>query len=390
MEARSRKAPATAAAQGPGRLEPETCELAPELVAEPFRPARLDVVAVEPVELLGVEGGGGPVHGSDFEELEELGAREDLLVSMRPAKPGEMVEHGLGEIAVVAETRDRYRPMALRKPLAVAAEDHGDVGVGGKLAPQGAEDVDLPGGVVDMVVTPDDVGHGHVQVVDHHGEVVGREAVRPHDDEVVELVVANDHPPPDEVVNDRLAVARGPEPDGGGLRARLRPVPAVSVVARLLAARELPGPEPLEPFLRAIAAVGPARREQRLDGRLVPLRAFALVPGTFVPVETEPLKSVENALDRLARRALPVRVLDAQDELPTVAPGVEPAEERGARASHVEKPGRARGESGTDGHREILPRNASPARAARTTRPRRADPLEGKSPTAYNSRPAGD
>ena len=56
----------------------------------------------------------------------------------------------------------------------------------------------------------------------------------------------------------------------GGLRARLRPVPAVPVVARLLAARELPGPEPLEPLLRAVAAVGPARREQRLDGRFVP------------------------------------------------------------------------------------------------------------------------
>ena len=164
----------------------------------------------------------------------------------------------------------------------------------------------------------------------------------------------------------------------GGGGAGLRPVPAAPVVAGLLAAGELPGPEPLEPLLRAVAPVRPAGGEQGFDGRLVPRHALALVERSLVPVETEPCEPVEDALDRFERRALPVGILDPEDELPAVAPGVEPAEERGARASHVQEPGGARGESGTDGHRGILARNGAPARTPNAAR--RGAPVAGRSP----------
>ena len=49
----------------------------------------------------------------------------------------------------------------------------------------------------------------------------------------------------------------------------------------------------------------------------------------------------------------PVGVLDAKHEAPAMAPGEEPAEERGARAADVQVSGRARSEAGAYLHRPL-------------------------------------
>ena len=51
------------------------------------------------------------------------------------------------------------------------------------------EHVHLPRGVVEVIIATDDVRDAHVEVIDHHAEVVGRRAVGARDDEVIELGV---------------------------------------------------------------------------------------------------------------------------------------------------------------------------------------------------------
>src|SRR5262249_34287279 len=60
--------------------------------------------------------------------------------------------------------------------------------------------------------------------------------------------------------------------------------------------------------------------------------------GAFVPVDAEPFEAIENRLQRLGTIALGVRVIDAQDELSAMFPGVEPVEQRGAYAADVQVP----------------------------------------------------
>ena len=59
----------------------------------------------------------------------------------------------------------------------------------GKFGSQGLIDQDLPGGIGNMIVPPDDMGNGHGDVIHHHCEVIGGDAIGPHDDQVVQFGV---------------------------------------------------------------------------------------------------------------------------------------------------------------------------------------------------------
>ena len=67
-----------------------------------------------------------------------------------------------------------------------------------------------------MVVAADDVGDAHVVIVDHHRQHVGRGAVRPQQDEIVELGIGHRDPALDEVLDHRFALARGLQADDEG------------------------------------------------------------------------------------------------------------------------------------------------------------------------------
>ena len=93
----------------------------------------------------------------------------------------------------------------------------------GRLGPaHRADDRQLAEGVVEMVVAADDVGDAHVMVVDHHRQHVGRRAVGAQQDEIVELGVLDRDPALDQVVDHRLALARGLEADDEGRAGLLR------------------------------------------------------------------------------------------------------------------------------------------------------------------------
>ena len=68
--------------------------------------------------------------------------------------------------------------MALRELGAVGPVNERDVRHHRNIPAEGRIDLGLAGGVGEMIVAANDVGHRHVVVVDHDREHVGRIAVR--------------------------------------------------------------------------------------------------------------------------------------------------------------------------------------------------------------------
>ena len=196
------------------------------------------------------------------------------------------------------------------------------------------------------------MGDVHVEVVDDHREVVGGRAIRARDDEIVEFLVAEAEPTTDEIVEHHIAVIGIAEPDDrlDAGRGRSAALAAVTVVARFLLVLQLLGAQRVDALSRAVAAVGGTRGEHAVDDLGVALEALRLVVGTLVVVELQPRHAVENGVDRLLGRTLPVGVLDAQHEAAAVTTRVEPAEQRRACATDVQIPRRTRGKTGTDLH----------------------------------------
>ncbi len=75
-------------------------------------------------------------------------------------------------------------------------------------------DLQLSESIIQMVIAADDMGAAHIHVVDHHGEHVGRCAVGPQEDEIVNFLIADPDPPLHGVFDHGLAAGRGLDTDG--------------------------------------------------------------------------------------------------------------------------------------------------------------------------------
>ncbi len=227
------------------------------------RGQRLQVMLVQPQKFLGIDARRGAMDVGHIEKRGHLGETEDLLVAMGPSKPHQIVQEGLGQIAFVAILHDAHGAMTLREPRAVFSENHRDVRVDRQGRVEGAQDVDLPWRVVQVIVAADDMGDAHVHVIDDDGEVVGGRAVGAGDDEIVEFIVGEDDASLDGIVDHDTPVERILEADD-----RLtyvcgrRPVAAAPVIARLFLAGLLCGTAFRKLLLGAGAVIGVSLREQ--------------------------------------------------------------------------------------------------------------------------------
>ena len=314
------------------------------------RVAVLDVLLIEPEQFLRIECGRSPVDVADVEQLDHLVDAEDLLIAVRPAEPHQIVEQGLGQIAVLPVLHDADRAVALGEPLAVRAQNHGHVGILRRLPAQRLHDVDLTRRVVEVVVAANHVRDPHVVIVHDHGQVVGGGTVAAGDDEIVELPVVEHHLSAHQILDHHLALLRIAETDHEGRvrRGRLGTGAAMPVVARLLLARHLRLAQRLEPFLRAIAAIGMAALEQRLDHLPIAIEPVRLIEGAFVVFEAQPGHALENGVDRLRGGTFEIGVLDAQHETPPVPARMKPGKECGSGAPDVQVARGTRSETGLD------------------------------------------
>src|SRR4051794_15948579 len=85
----------------------------------------------------------------------------------------------------------------------------------------------------------------------------------------------------------------------------------------------------------------------------VPRPELRLVIFMPVPLEAEPAHAVEDRRNRVIGRARPVGVLDPQQELAATVTGIEPVEQRSARATDMQISGRRGREAGDDRPRRI-------------------------------------
>ena len=296
----------------------------------------MEHLGVEPIELVPVEAGSGPVHAIEIEHRCRFGQAEALLHALRrrPAEQGHVVGQGLGHVAHAAEIAHGGHAIALGKLAALLVEDQGGVGEQWGGGAEGLVEQQLLGRVGDVVLAADHVADGHGGVIDHDHKVVegisdpvGRGAPGNHH-VAPQIGTGPAHLPPNEVVPNDGGVVVDAEAHRGfaalgneGLLLLGAEVAVAVVVARrqvtgclLLAHRR-------ELRFGGVAAVGAAGGEQLCDGQTVLGDAGALDHRLPIPLEAQPLKAFENVGRVFVLAAFAVGVLDAEEKLAAVAPG---------------------------------------------------------------------
>ena len=154
----------------------------------------------------------------------------------------------------------------------------------------------------------------------------------------------------DLVVDHRLAVARGLDAHhgfyAGGRLGGIAVAPA-AIIARRTALGAGPFAHLGQLFLAGVAMIGFALFQQLEGDRAVAVGALILRDRFVVPGETEPGQAFQNGVAGGVGRTFAVRVLDAQQHLAARMAGIEPVEERGARAANVQVAG-GRGREASD------------------------------------------
>ena len=314
----------------------------------------IDVLGINPIKLLGVEG--RRVLG-DAVERELAGqdiARDDRgLAVERPAEQRQIVDEGVGQVTGVAVLLHRGGAVALGELFAVGTQDHGDVGERGHGRAEGLVDHDLTRGVGQVVVAADDMGDLHHGVVDDSREVVRGRAIGAEDDKVVELLGIEGHLAVDGIVDNDVAAVLGHldakdvglaglDATAGLLGIKIAATALIALEGVLALLRGLA--VGVELLLGAEAGIGLALVPKLLGGLLVQVQALGLGVGakiaahlgTLVPVQAQPTHGAQDDLRVLVGRAGGIGVVDAQDERAAVCTGESPVIDSGAGAADVQ------------------------------------------------------
>ena len=296
-------------------FQPSSHQLRPQHCGEACVVRQQHVLLVQPSELVRINRRRRLIHILDVEEFHQFREREQFLVAMGPTEPRQIVQQRLRQEAIAVILQHAHRAVALGKLGAVRAENHGQMRVDGHLpalAYHGAQHIQLTRRVVQVVVTANDMGDGHVVVVHYHAEVVGGVTVRALDDEVVQFLVLEHHAAVDSVFDHHLALVRVLEAHYGRNTGHRRlAVTAAAIVARLVATGLLLRAHGVELFFRAIAVVGLVRAQPVRDDFAITVIALRLVERAFVGVQAEPGHAFQNDAHGFVRGSLPVRILDA-------------------------------------------------------------------------------
>ena len=159
------------------------------------------VLAVHPLQLLRIEDRRLFLQPVGREQLDHLFERHHLAISPgRPAEEREEIDHRARQDPLVAVIADRGRPVSLAQLLAVEPVNHRDVRELRQLGAERAVEQDLLGRVGDVIVATHNERDAHGDVVGHDRHVVDRGAIRPQDDEVIDVLVGEGDRAVDEIV----------------------------------------------------------------------------------------------------------------------------------------------------------------------------------------------
>ncbi len=219
-----------------------------------------------------------------------------------------------------------------------------------------------------MFVGSHDMRDLHLNVVDGAREVIKRRAVGAHDHEVADLVCRELDVSFNQVVQDEFPTKRYLEANCEGIAGRLMAgdgVGALELAAKTVGPLFAVGRGLVGGPLRVGAVVaidlsrgnqpqgGAARRFESLRLKIRAVRPALL--WSLVPVDADPAKAFENALDGIVDVPFPVSIIDTQNELPAMMPSQQPVKQGRPHPADVQKPGRARGKARTYRHRTQAP-----------------------------------
>ena len=72
------------------------------------------------------------------------------------------------------------------------------------------------------------------------------------------------------------------------------------------------------------------------------------LPVEFIPPQIEPAQALENRIERGLRVAIDIRIVNAQNHRPVMAPDVKPIENEGSRAPDMQVARRGRSKANTN------------------------------------------
>jgi hypothetical protein len=189
-----------------------------------------------------------------------------------------------------------------------------------------------------MVITADDMRDAHVMIVDHHRQHIGGGAVRPQQDEIVQLGVLHRHVALNTVVDRRRALGGRAQADDmgcvGGSVVAIAPWRADS--QRLLRGLRL-GTHAVQLVLRQVATISVAGLDHLTCHFGMALRPRELIHFLAIPIKAEPAHPVDDSVDRRLGRTGAVGVLDPQPERAAVMACEQQVEQGGTGAAEMQK-----------------------------------------------------
>ena len=270
---------------------------------------------------------------------------------MRPAEPHEIVPKRRRQVAHRAIGLDTERPVSLGKLGPVRPVDERHMGHARRVPTEQAIDRQLARGVGEVVVAAQDLRDAHVVIVDDDGQHVGRRAVAPQEDEVVQLLVPDRDVALNGVRDDGGAVLRHAQAYGEG---RIRRLGRVAIAPEPVVTRR-PGlrPAPSRAWSRALPASHSSDRRFRRARSSCATSAWRARRSDWKTTSPSQSSSSQRRPSRMAsiapcvERARSVSSIRRQ-EAATGRARQQPVEERGPRAPDMEISGGRRGESRYD------------------------------------------
>ena len=304
-----------------------------------FNGKLLQILLVEPFELGAIENRVGSADAGEREALDQFGGAENFsAVAAGPAEEREKIAESLGQEAFVAIGAYAGGAVAFGEAGAIGAQDQRDMGKDRRRGAESAVEQDLFRGVRNVVGAANDMGDAHLDVVDNSAKLIGGQggpaagaASRAHEDEILDFVILHFAGTKHGVFESRSGAQRNAKAygwilmGGGGLAfaaTAANDAPYFAFGGGRIVRRIAPGV-----FLRgAVAEIGGACGEQLIGGGSVTGQALRLEERPFIPVESEPIQSVENAFHQFRPIPLDVRVFDSKNKGATAVPGKQPVE----------------------------------------------------------------
>src|ERR1700688_224800 len=284
----------------------------------------LEILRVEPFEFGFVKNAVSAAYAFEFKFLNQVGGTEKFHVASRgPSEQREEILKGFGQKAFVAVHSDAGGAVAFGEALAVRSQNEGQMRENWRFGFECAVQQNLFGSIGKMIGAANDMRDAHVNVVDHHAELIhglaeffvtlaGAQQHEVFDIVVGEFGVAEDH-----VVESCFSADGDFEANRGlGSRRRRLSIAAAAAhhAANLAAFAAIFGVVAADIFFSgAVTEKSASVGEAFFCGGAVNFRALGLIKRAVIPIEAQPVQSAENAFDEFGLVAFGIRVLDAQN-----------------------------------------------------------------------------